>query len=195
MLFAHLCPVGEQDLRSAEHEQWFVLLLSNTQLYHCSSLVSSKSTLYWKPVPIQCCCLYYKPSPQFPTNRKVCGVTQLISSAAIASRLLHRSSCTRNCLAHWCASCTPSNRVWVLSPVILQLPAHLISLPITSYLKLGSLEEASVSNLKGEFPGLLRVSCLLKRKKPSKSSPSHCPAEVCPGKWPFWQRLFTVKDL
>lgn len=110
-------------------------------------------------------------------------------------QLWQTASCTRSCLAHWCASYAPASRTWVLSPVILQLPTHLISLPITSNLKLGSLEEASISNLKGEFPGLLRVSCLLKRKKPSKSSPSHCPDKVCPGIWLFWQRLLTVKDL
>lgn len=98
-------------------------------------------------------------------QKRACGVTQLISSAAKAKGLLHRNSCTRNCLAHQCANCTPASRAWILSPLISQLQAHLISLPITSSLKLESLEEASVSNLKGGFPDLLRVSCLLKRKK------------------------------
>lgn len=97
----------------------------------------------------------------------------------LAQELLHQKlPCSSVCKLH------PASKAWILSPLIFQLRAHLISLPITSSLKLGSLEEASVSNLKGGFPGLLRVSCLLKRKKPSKSSPSHRPSEVSPGNYP-----------
>lgn len=104
-------------------------------------------------------------------QKRACGVTQLISSAAIANGLLHSNSCARNCLAHWCANRTPTSRAGVLSPLVPQLQAHLIPLPITSSLKAWESGRGQCIKFKRGISRFIKSLLLLKRKKIFKEKP------------------------
>lgn len=54
-------------------------------------------------------------------QKRARGVTQLISPADMANGLLHRNSCSRNCLATQFADCTPQQALVGMDKVVFYL--------------------------------------------------------------------------